>query len=1165
MKTLTLILTTAASLAAAVSASAAGPIQLQAESAQFDSSRMETVDRRMFSGGKGVMLRSGQKSQLPKPSGEPDLTFKVNIPRAGRYQISSFCDTSGAAREAMKRAKTKFDSLYIVLAVDDDFPRSRVLIPPWGHQDGYYSRLMKQEFSGGKHVVRVWLPEGSALDRLEIAPYRGPAVPPAAQRYTPKLTPPATHPRLYCNAETLPAVKANLTKDENLPLWQQVQREAAVKFPFKPVPPGSVAEHNPKLQIAAVYKAFVYLMTGDREMGGEAVGLMRGYIGTIEFGNMLDICRELGEVIYHASLVYDWCYDLLTPEDRQFFRRHLMRLADDMEIGWPPFGSMIVNGHGNEAQVNRDLLSMSIALYGEYNIPYQYCAYRIFEELVPMRNFEYQGHRHNQGSLYGNVRYGNETYGAMMLYLMSGKHVFDDSFGKLYYYFIYALAPSGAIMPDGDCHWSDRVWRAGIFTMRMYAYCGEPAFRGHFEMQGGSRGMAGMSRLEFLFYNDPAHRESKPVEDLPLTRYFGGEIPSMIARTGWTFGKLSPDVFVEMKGGGYHVANHQHSDAGAFQIYYRGWLATDLGQYHFYGSPYDYGYNKRSIAHNVMLAYQPGERFAGSPFNDGGQRLIVNSPGSLRQLLSDRQYRVGSPVAADFGPDEVRPFYSYFKANLAAAYSSDKVKEYTRTFCFLNLAGAGEPAALITVDRMKTAKASYRKYWTFNSLTEPKIDGASAVISTPDCGRVKVRMLLPRRVKVETAGNGDAAKFFGSQVTPPYNDALAKGWRTMFTPAEENASDLFVSVMQIGDAGAEPPPVRLDENSENCQITIGDRAVVLGTSGHSARLPFKVRLPADRGDVQLLLSDLTPGTWNVRGAGGKFNRNVSVSAGKTTAFLILPGGEYQVSPGAAPGAAAYETPRTPAPKGTASAAGRGSCLIEGRPVTGAPENRVENGQVLTPAEKVFAALGAKCRASDGELQVDLEGRSAVFRDGSSVMECGGKRYDMAAPARRVQGVWYVCASVVGGLSGRRVTSDEATRSAVFVGSVAPASLLFIDSNCGFSGDDWKLLQDESTSKVDYWAEDGVGRSFTVAFPEVSRCGAVAVRFHEGDKRAEKFKLEVFDGSSWKTVHDGESMVRPGTEVYAFPAREVAQLRFTGYGNNLGSWNSIVSLVLRKEE
>ena len=108
----------------------------------------------------------------------------------------------------------------------------------------------------------------------------------------------------------------------------------------------------PGLERRAAAKAFVYLMTGDKARGREAIDLIRSYIARVEFGNMLDITRKIGQAIYCASLVYDWCYPLLSQTDRTIIRHHLIRLAGDMEIGWPPFRQMIVNGHGSEAQIN---------------------------------------------------------------------------------------------------------------------------------------------------------------------------------------------------------------------------------------------------------------------------------------------------------------------------------------------------------------------------------------------------------------------------------------------------------------------------------------------------------------------------------------------------------------------------------------------------------------------------------------------------------------------------------------------------------------------------------------------------------------------------------------------------------------------------------------------
>src|SRR5690606_28503276 len=119
------------------------------------------------------------------------------------------------------------------------------------------------------------------------------------------------------------------------------------------------------------------------------------------------ISREIGRAIYTGALVYDWCYPLLEQGEKELLRKHMMRLARDMEIGWPPFYGVesIVNGHGNEAQICRDLLAMSIAIYDEDPLPYRYTSYTVLEQLLPMRAFEYQSPRHNQGVDYGAYRF----------------------------------------------------------------------------------------------------------------------------------------------------------------------------------------------------------------------------------------------------------------------------------------------------------------------------------------------------------------------------------------------------------------------------------------------------------------------------------------------------------------------------------------------------------------------------------------------------------------------------------------------------------------------------------------------------------------------------------------------------------------------------------------
>ena len=92
-----------------------------------------------------------------------------------------------------------------------------------------------------------------------------------------------------------------------------------------------------------------------------------------------------------------------------------------------------------------------------------------------------------------------------------------------------------------------------------------------FLRQGGS---GGNELLFEVLWRDTA-LQPKPISTLPLSRYFGAPFGWMVARTGWG----EDAAIAEMKINEYNFANHQHLDAGAFQLYYRGALAIDSGLY----------------------------------------------------------------------------------------------------------------------------------------------------------------------------------------------------------------------------------------------------------------------------------------------------------------------------------------------------------------------------------------------------------------------------------------------------------------------------------------------------------------------------------------------------------------------------------------------------------
>lgn len=870
--------------------------RVNAESAKINSTSTEIVTDNRLSSKKGITLKAGVPAALDGERTEPDIIFNIKAPEAGRYVINTYAvtDTEGAA--AMKKAKTKFESLYIKIQFDSRRPTKRVVYVPW---DISKQESGKFDLTGGEQQMKIWLPRGVRLEYVEFLPYVAPAVPVQALNYKPTVLPPAQHPRLWVNQQSLPLVRSRVQIGENKEAWEKVKKTALTPFEFK-FDPAVEMSFNPGLETAAEAKAFYYLITGDKKIGKEAIQLTADYLSHVEFGNLLDITREMGRAINSASEVYDWCYDLMTPSEKKILYTNLMRLADDMEAGWPPFKQSVVNGHGNEAQICRDLLSMSIAVYNEDPLPYQYTSYVILEDLVPLRKFEYQSPRHNQGVNYGSYRFGWDMHAAWLLYRMSGKPVFDDNIKDMRYFWQYMRVPDGQMLRDGDGFSAGApgefyYWKAAQTMFLNYAYANDPLIKAEFERQGGIPN----TPVLFLLLNDPGLKADPSTDSMPLTKDFGKVLGSMIARTGWNIGLNSNDVVAEIKGGGYLFGNHQHADAGSLQLYYRGFQFGDLGVYKFYGTPYDMGFNKRSVAHSMMLALNP-EAKAGDP-DDGGTRPNRRFPKTAEEVQADPGFNNGRVVSADFGPSAIKPAFSYFAADLTGAYSS-KMDAYTRGFCFLNLDRQDIPAAIILTDDMTTESAEVSKYWQINALNQPEQTKDGVILQNQRgglVGKTHVQMLVPQAAdrKVEILSGPDANSSFTKKYdAPEMNQPEITGHRILFSSATPAARNRFLTVFQVTAGDTKPLPVQHYETPVSYVIILADRVVSMSNSAGLISKSFNLKVP-ESGNYQVVLTGMKAGKWIVKSANGKVNLKAEVADGKNTIFFKGVGGQYTITPG----------------------------------------------------------------------------------------------------------------------------------------------------------------------------------------------------------------------------------------------------------------------------
>ncbi|HPA18125.1 MAG TPA: heparinase II/III family protein [Verrucomicrobiae bacterium] len=705
--------------------------------------------------------------------------------------------------------------------------------------------------------------------------------------------PPAEHPRLYLRAKDVPGLAARMRHPALQPAIERLE---------------TLAKRHAFVNIEM--RAVQLLLKPEPEASRKLIADALAFLSRTKLADRQDACRETGRAMVTGAIVYDWFHSQLDAEEKAAYRRELIRLAGTLECGYPPVRQGSVTGHSSEGMIMRDMLSAGIAMYDESPEMYDFAAGRFFREHLPARNWLYDGGAYHQGDSYGPYRFGWDTFPLWIFDRLGAGSVYNPAQAQVPYYYIYATRPDGQRLRGGDTFCSStkrgEPWPIGPGALLAGSYYNDGHALAHFLTQGGLR--EGEALFELL-WRDPELKRMPP-DDLPNWRYFGEPFGWMIARTGW-----GPDtVIAEMKINVYNFCNHQHLDAGAFQIYHKGALAIDSGLYTGssgqYGSPHCRNYAWRTIAHNSLLIFDPAEKFGrGDTFgNDGGQRLPNgrSEPRDLGALRDPKNgYKTGAVLAHGWGPDASRPDYTLLKGDITAAYGP-KARRVVRSFAFLDLKDARLPAALVVFDRVVSADPSFQKSWLLHSIEEPRLEGATAVVDrTSDgaAGRLHLTTLLPAAM-TKIGGPG---KEFWAAGTNWVNDprpgadgtSIEPGaWRIEISPPKPAADDLFLVVMQVADrdGGAVAPVARIDTGSWiGCGIGApsGLRVVLFRKDDASSADPLRFTA-AGSGPMKCLVTDLEPGLWRATQAATRHVQSIAVHPDSRAAYFEGPPGEWSL-------------------------------------------------------------------------------------------------------------------------------------------------------------------------------------------------------------------------------------------------------------------------------
>jgi len=715
--------------------------------------------------------------------------------------------------------------------------------------------------------------------------------------------PPPEHPRLFLRARHLPDLRRRMAHPALRPARERLEQ---------------LARERP--QFRAEWNALRYLLEKDRTSGRQAIEeiietMRREAWPGHDDPKSGDISRPIGRMMLSGAIVYDWCHDLLSDGEKEALRQEIVRHAGLLECGYPPVRQGAVTGHTSEHFFMRDMISAGIALYDEFPEMYDLSAGRLFREHLPARNWFYPGHAYHQGSSYGTYRYGADMFPTWIFDRMGFGNVYHPSQQFVPYQWIYMRRPDGQLIRQGD-NYKDRAtkgrpWGTGDGGMLASSYYGDGYILEDW-LRNPDIGTGVNNTLFELLWRDP-DLQPCPCADLPLTRYMGSPFGWMIARTGWG----ADAVIAEMRVNVYNFVNHQHLDAGSFQVYYRGPLAIDSGIYQGaaggYGCAHDQNYAWRTIAHNTLLVYDPEEALpehrSGPTRNDGGQRLPNNRrEARTLEVLLNEGYRTGEVCGHWAGPDPQAPAFSYLKGDITAAYS-DKVRQVQRAFVFMNLFDPDVPAALALFDRVRSASPEFKKFWLLHSMEEPEVRGAEFSVTAPgESGKLTNAALLPEagNLQIEKIGGpGKEFYVFGENYpSAPRDEGRSEeigAWRVEVSPGAPADTDLFLNVLQVTDR--QKGQLRRVERVEGDRVIgfrMADRVVLFSKSGD--RLDRDVSFAVEGEDatngqsdaLKLLVTDLAPGTWQVWRDGQVFAPAVPVTSEAGVLYLEAPAGAFDL-------------------------------------------------------------------------------------------------------------------------------------------------------------------------------------------------------------------------------------------------------------------------------
>lgn len=787
-------------------------------------------------------------------------------------------------------------------------------------REEFLKNALKTEFSRSDFD-----PDGLGITTDMVAAAEGQSYAPP-KRYPTK----GEHPRVYFNLRQMEGIYAAIENPECRyaveALFEKANADGDGRLGPRRTNVGKKGEHNYDyemiLDIQA--KAFAYAITKHECYGYEAIYMIENYIRTLDIYWMYsDQCREFGLVMFIAACVYDWCYDLLSDEDK--FRiiagiehricrgevegKHCIGPSSwgfKMEIGFPPYKQGALTGHGAENQLQRDYLSFAIAIFDEYPEWYEFIAGRFYEQYVEARSYYYTAGIFPQGTGgYNSGRFTSDLYAAILLYAATGENPYkNEDMSRVVYGLIATVTDvdERSVFSVGDFrnYMSQKLSVGTVPILSSYLFNDGTAralAKGKGEFSGFGNGIDTLTPAALIIYSSLGTKtEPDPYSKFPLINHNGSWYGQTIARE--SFNSDSPVSLMKVQC--RTTANHDHCAAGTFQIYYKGTLTGDMGDYTgvAYGMSHCVHFMRSTVAHNGILVYNPALKAdslerdergkatnASAYYYCGAQRRDFGEPKSYESWTSDL-YKTGELLAHKECYDESgKPLYAYISGDNTSAYDAVTVDYLRRSMLTVFTGKADSPMLLFVSDRIDAKDASFKKTFLLqNPTVNPPIIDENARQITINNGKGK--LLLTNILgcdKIEAIGgsddsiedekyrrrnyvvNGEQLHFYMENpgVTPADGDT----WGRVELSTYGERSSLMTNVIQISDIGAaaeaaERVFLKRGESVILEGARVGNTVALFATDKQPLLGSFTLELPCDS---EVYIAGVAQGEWQVDG------------------------------------------------------------------------------------------------------------------------------------------------------------------------------------------------------------------------------------------------------------------------------------------------------------